>query len=296
MIELKLLYYPGCTLKSTASNLEKSAIAIAKHLGIEMKEMKKWYCCGTVYSLTTDNLMKHISCIRNFIKAQEEGFNEIVTICSMCYNTMRQVKKLLDKDDEKRKTINEFMDTENDYTGKVKILHFLDVLKIYVGLARIHKKVVKPLYNLKVTPYYGCLLTRPLDVAIDDAEYPLILHEILSSLDAEIVKTPMKIECCGSYNTITHPEIVAMKTYQIINSVRERGGETIVTSCPLCFFNLDRRQKEVKKMHSRFKEMPIFYFTQLMSLAFGLGAESCDFEKHYIDPIPLLKSKKLLEG
>jgi hypothetical protein len=52
----KIPYYPGCTLKTTAKNFEKSAIAAARALGIELLEIPRWNCCGTVFSLADDDL------------------------------------------------------------------------------------------------------------------------------------------------------------------------------------------------------------------------------------------------
>ena len=48
---MKLAYYPGCTLKSNAKNFEDSAISSLKELGVELDELTKWNCCGTVFSL-----------------------------------------------------------------------------------------------------------------------------------------------------------------------------------------------------------------------------------------------------
>jgi heterodisulfide reductase subunit B len=65
--------------------------------------------------------------------------------------------------------------------------------------------------------------------------------------------------------------------------------------CPLCAFNLDNRQKEVKALHPDFQEIPIFYVTQLMAIAFGLDKESYGLDQNYVDPRPLLKEKALIE-
>ena len=66
-------------------------------------------------------------------------------------------------------------------------------------------------------------------------------------------------------------------------------------SCPLCKFNLDVRGKEAEAMFEEYSQMPILYYTQLMAIALGLGDESCGFDTHAVDPVPLLKEKGVME-
>ena len=53
---MKIGYYPGCTLKTKAKALEDSALAALEALGMEVEELERWNCCGTVYSLAEDDL------------------------------------------------------------------------------------------------------------------------------------------------------------------------------------------------------------------------------------------------
>ena len=39
-------YYPGCTLKTKAIDLDKYARASAEALGITLAELDNWQCCG----------------------------------------------------------------------------------------------------------------------------------------------------------------------------------------------------------------------------------------------------------
>lgn len=281
---MNILYYPGCTLKTTATSLEDSALKATQALGIELVELKDWYCCGAVFSLSSDDLMHQIAPIRTLINVQEEGGDRVVTICDMCYNTLKQANLLMKENPDKLKTINDFLDEQADYKGKVRVYHLLELLKEF-GFNEIRKKVKVKLNGLKVAPYYGCMLLRPREVALDDPENPRILEELMKSLGVEVVENPLKTECCGSYHTVNRKEIVERKTKQIVSSARERGAEALVLSCPLCHFNLDTRQLEAGRL-------PIFYFTELMALAFGLEV---DFSEHRIDPKHLLEEKGILK-
>jgi heterodisulfide reductase subunit B len=285
---MKIPYYPGCTLKSTAKNFEDTTRAVSDVLGIELLELPRWNCCGTVYSLSSDDLMHQLAPIRNLIRVQEMGYDRVTTLCSMCYNTLEQANQLVKSDPEKLEKMNSFMDTEEDYRGEVEVIHYLSLLRDTVGFGELPVKI--PLTGLKVVPYYGCLLLRPEEVSIDNPEKPTILTELLTALGAEVVDHPYKIECCGSYHTVDYKDVVCEKTYSILTSAQKRGADAVVLSCPLCEFNLDFRQKDVER---ELAPMPIFYFSQLLALALGIS-EDFGFDQHYVDPEPLLKKKGLL--
>jgi heterodisulfide reductase subunit B len=297
---MKIPYYPGCSLRTTARNLDVSAVAAAKVLDIDLVELPRWNCCGTVFSLTSDDLMHHVASVRNLVHVEDmnrEGLVDeeyrLVTLCSMCFNTMKSANLRVKTHPDDLAKINNFMNLEPDYEGKVEVLHLLEILRD-MGFDKISKKVTNPLKGLVLAPYYGCMLLKPREIGIDDPEDPTITGDLFRALGADVVQNPYKQLCCGAYHTVADKQVVADLAYTILVHAQEVGGEAISTSCPLCAFNLDNRQKEVSQMHPEFNEMPVFYFTQLMALAFGLGEEACMFESNYVDPRPLLESKNLL--
>jgi len=292
---MKLLYYPGCTLKTSAKNLEKSAFAIMKALGHEMVEMEDWNCCGVVASLTDDDLMHHLAPLRSLIHVEDAGENRVVTLCDMCCNTLKQTNLRVKEIPADLETLNLFMDRENDYKGTVEVLHFLEFLRDEIGFYVIKKKVKHPLRGIKIMPYYGCMLLRPREVAIDDAEEPTILSDLLSALGAEVVNNPFKIECCGSYHTVENKELVSKRAHRITGFATEGDSDAMVLSCPLCKFNLDARGKEAEKMFEGYKQIPVYYYTQLIAIALGLDQDVCGFDQHVVDPLTLLKKKGVFE-
>ena len=293
---MKLLYYPGCTLKTSAKNLEKSAFCIAEALGHEMVEMEDWTCCGVVSSLTDDDLMHHLAPLRNLVHAEDEGEEKIITLCDMCCNTLKQTNLRVKEKPDDLETLNSFMDRENDYKGTVKVLHFLEFLRDEVGFDTIKKMVKNPLKGMKIMPYYGCMLLRPREVAIDDAEEPTIMNDLLIALGAEVIDNPFKIECCGSYHTIEEKKLVSDRAYRITKFATDRGADAIMLSCPLCRFNLDVRGKEAEKLYKNYKQVPVYYYSQLIAVALGLDPKYCGFGDHAVDPILLLKKKGVFEN
>jgi heterodisulfide reductase subunit B len=305
----KIPFYPGCALQTTARNYLISGVAVAKKLGIELFELPKWNCCGVFPYLATDDIMRHLAPIRNLIHAQElnesnvrQKENRLVTFCPMCYNTLKESNQFFDIKENMEK-INIFLEREKEfaggveqgYKGGIEVLNFLEVLRDTIGYAKIAKEVKKPLKDLKVSTYYGCLVLRPREIGIDDPENPTILENILEALGAEMVDNPNRTECCGSYHTVDRKDLVAKLTYDNLIYPIRNGADVIVTCCPLCTFNLDYRQKEARKIHRELKEIPVLYYTQLMAIAFGLDKKffGVDLDLHKIDPKPLLKAKNL---
>jgi heterodisulfide reductase subunit B len=292
---MNLPYYPGCTLKANAANFEDSAFKALEKLDVHLQEMQDWVCCGTVFSQTSDDLMSQLSSVRNLLRAEEQNIKELVVLCSMCYNTLLRSKDFILEDEENLKKVNDFMYKENlSYSGKIEILHLLSVLKDRIKFAKVKESVTNPLNGLKIGAYYGCLLVRPEKYAIDDFEAPVIIEDLMSSLGAEAVDFSYKLECCGAYQTITKKEISVKRVYEILESATRRGCDAIVTGCPLCAYNLDFLQKDIKKEYSGFKSIPVFYFTELMAVALGCEWDNKWSEKHFVNPEDLLKKKNLI--
>lgn len=288
---MKIPYFPGCTLKTTAANLESSALEVAKKLDIELIELDRWNCCGVVSYLVSDDLMKHLAPVRNFLRVQEmneqkivENENRLVTLCSMCYNTLSLSNKRMQSSPDDLQKVNDFMHREDTkYDGSVEVEHLLPIIK-ELGWDAVSKQVKKPLKDLKVAPYYGCMLLRPKTVGIDDAEAPTILQELISALGAEPVEWNSGSRCCGSYHTVNNKDIVVNLAKGIIEDARRNGADVIITSCPLCAFNLDSRQEDILKKDPEFETMPVVYFSQLMGAAFQIDKEKLGWELNYISP------------
>ncbi|HHD83015.1 MAG TPA: heterodisulfide reductase, subunit B [Bacteroidetes bacterium] len=298
---MKLPYYPGCTLKTKAKNFETSTLAVAKELDIELVELPKWNCCGAVSSIVTDDLMHQLAPARNFVRVLEmnksgivDNEYRLVALCSMCYNTLKRTNLLLKNDHEKLKTINDFMYLEEDYNNEVEVVHFLEILRD-IGFDKVKEKVKVDLSSLKIAPYYGCLLLRPKEIAIDNTEDPRIESDLLDSLGVKPIDNPFKKMCCGAHQTVQDKYAVARNTYTIVSGAIKAGAEAIITSCPLCAFNLDNRQREAKELYPDFEGVPILYFTQVMGLAFGVPEEELGFDLNYNDPRPLLREKNILK-
>jgi heterodisulfide reductase subunit B len=211
----------------------------------------------------------------------------------MCYNTLRQAADLLSGDEEKLRKLNDFLYDEPDYRAGVRVMHLLELLRDEVGWDAVRARVKRPLEGLRVAPYYGCTLVRPKGVGIDDRESPTVMHDLLRALGAEPVDSPFKVECCGSYETVNRPELAADKCHRILSDALRREADLLVTSCPLCEFNLDERQELIASIAPGFKGIPVLYFSSLVAIAFDLPEGEWGLESAHVDPMPVLRAKVL---
>ena len=286
------LYFPGCTLYTKAKNFDQTARECSLSLGFELKELKNWTCCGATFPLATDNIMALLPPARILANAREEGA-ALTTLCAVCFNVIKRTNRLIRDDVEKRDKINTFM--EKNYGGDLRILHYLEILKKDIGFSELKEKVKRPLTGLKAAAYYGCMLLRPFDeMEFDDKERPTIFEEFLEALGAEATPFPLKIECCGSFQSVGAPEVATECAYKILGSAAKNGAELLVSTCPMCTFNIDHKQEDIKAKYLGFKEVPVLYFTQLLGIAMGIDYQKLGFEQNAVNPLPLLKEKGLL--
>jgi len=290
---MKVSYYPGCTLKTKAKNLEDAAVASMAALGVEFEELPRWNCCGAVHSLAEDDLIHQVAPVRDLIRVKDQGNQKVVTLCSMCYNTLARANLLMRDDAVKRKTINDFMNEETDYHGEVEVLHFLTFLRDEIGWDKLREMVKVPLNGLKVAPYYGCTLLRPRNVSIEPPGNPQVFGEFLEVLGAKPVPFPAESLCCGSYQILANPDAALNVAATIVEWAAKSGAEALVLSCPLCEFNLGKKQKELLEKNKVSREIPTYYFTQLLAVAMGLGPEASRFDLNEVASAALLKSKSI---
>ncbi len=259
---MKFSYYPGCTLKTKAKDLDAYARKSAEALGFTLEELPEWQCCGAVYPMASDDIAPKLSAVRALMSAHEHG-EELVTLCSACHNVLKQTNYMMQTDAASAAKVNAYLKPEVPYVGEATVLHFLEVLRDRVGFEELAKKVVKPLTGRKIAAYYGCLLLRPGKVmAMDDPENPRILEDFIRAIGAEPVIYGLRNECCGGYVTLEDRPLAAKKSTAVLDSAAAKGADTVVTACPLCLYNL--------KKNGAHEELPVVYFTELLAEALGV--------------------------
>lgn len=261
---MKYSYYPGCTLRNKAKELDACARASALALGFELEEIQDWQCCGGVYPLGTDEIATKLSSVRALQDAKEHG-QDLVTLCSACHHVIKRVNDDMKHVDDIRTRANNYLKLDEPYGGETNVLHFLEVLRDRIGFDEVKKKVVNPLKGRKIGAYYGCLLLRPGEImAFDDPEDPSILEDFIRAIGAEPVIYPYRNECCGGYISLKEKELARSMCQTIQDSAAGFQAEMLVTACPLCQYNLNKTQDG----------LPVRYFTELLAEALGVREEA----------------------
>lgn len=290
---MKYAYYPGCSLNSTGIEYNISAKAVAKHLGVELWEIPEWNCCGASAAHSTDHLLSLALPARNLAIAEQEGL-DVAVPCAACFNRLKATQQAVRESAATREKVNHVI--EMDYQAGNNVLALPDALVKAFSLDVIKDKVVRPLDGLNAAVYYGCLLVRPPKLTqFDDSEDPTSVDDMMETIGASPVEWAFKVECCGAGHSTTRPDVGLPMIDNILADAKANGSDCIVTACPLCFLNLDMRQKEIEQKYNRSYQLPVFYFTELMGLAFGYAPKDMGINKHFVDPMPLLEGKDLLK-
>ena len=256
-------YFPGCTLKNKAVELDAYARASAEVLGFELKEIQDWQCCGGVYPMSTEEIAPKLPSVRALSDAFNHNQN-LVTLCSACYNVLKQTNNAMTNDENTILKANNYLKQDGiEYHGETKVLHYLEVLRDVVGWDNVKSAVKNPLKGKKIGAYYGCLLLRPGNVMqFDDPENPQIIEDFIKAIGATPVIYAQRNECCGAYTVFENPSIPEKRAQTILGNAEDFGAELLVTSCPLCRYNLIKNKKNSK--------LDVIYFSELLAEALGI--------------------------
>ena len=284
----KVAYFPGCAASSTSKDYDQTVRSTAGALGIELVEPPGWVCCGSSCAHATDRTEAKVLPLRTMATIERMGMTKVTSPCSNCFFRLKVAECEGVQDDKALEKVEKH--TDYRYQGTVAVEHFVDTIMEHATPAQISSKVKRPLEGLTVACYYGCLITRPVQITgAENAEYPMQMDELLLSLGAETVDWSFKTDCCGGSLSVTQTETALGMSANVLENARACGAEAVITMCPMCHMNLDARQEDMKLDF----DMPIFHSTQLTTLALGLDVEECHFDKNLVDPFPLLNSKKL---
>jgi len=290
---IQIAYFPGCSLHSTAKEYNDSIKASFGSLGVELKEVPDWNCCGATAAHSLNESLALALPARNLALAEREGL-PLFAPCSACYHRFILANRKLRSDDELLLEVNELIDPLV-YKGGTEVRNILEILVEDVGVKTIKKMVKRPLKGLRLVSYYGCLLTRvPHGQASDDTENPVYMDKVVEALGAEPVPWPSKMDCCGASLNLTEEAIVCRLSSHILDNAQAVDAQAVVTSCTLCQLNLDMVQSGTKTEYNHQAGLPVFYISELLALALGHDFPSGQWKKHFVDPKGVLEKEGLI--
>jgi heterodisulfide reductase subunit B len=287
---VKLAFFPGCSLESSAREYKQSTLVVARSLGLDMTEIPDWICCGATAAHMADRLLAISLPAYDLLRAKHMGADTVVASCAACYSRMRSANHELRRDPALVEEVAEVLGER--YQGEMDVKHFIEIVSEAAAEAGLENKVKARLEGLKIASYYGCLLVRPPEVTgFDDPEDPQTLDRLVERVGAEPVEWRYKVECCGASLAFSRPEISDKMSGDILQDARDAGADIVMVACPLCHSNLDLRQRDAEKLLGADLEVPVLYFTQVLGLAFGFSPGALGITKHMIDPLPILKKR-----
>jgi heterodisulfide reductase subunit B len=286
---MKYLYYPGCSLESTAREYNLSTHAVLGKLGIELEEIDDWTCCGASAAETSSELLSYVLPARNLALAEQaNGHHQLVASCSACYVNLSKVNARIEQEPKMLDRINQALSVEGlKYTGSVRVRHLLDVIANDVGTEAIAAQAIRSLEGLRIAPYYGCQTVRPYS-PFDTPYKPETMDRILEALGATIHDNTLKTSCCGGTLLTTKREVGLKLITDLFEAAT--GADCITTVCPLCQMNLESYQGLVSKKLGRAVQIPVLYLTQLLGLVMGMPEEQLGL-KHNVVPYEALSAR-----
>ncbi len=129
---MKFSYYPGCTLKTKAKDLDAFGRRSAAALGVELEEIDNWQCCGAVYPQAEDEIATKLSAVRALDAAKQKN-QDLLTLCSACHHVIKRVNNDMAVNQDIRLRANNYLALESPYAGETKVVHYLEMLRAYVG-------------------------------------------------------------------------------------------------------------------------------------------------------------------
>lgn len=282
--DLKIVsYFPGCSMKTTAADNNVTLIDFCKQVGIQLVELDDWSCCGSSSAHSIDTELALQLAGRNLAKAPS-GIPLLVA-CPSCILRLKEAHLHLKENEKARKEYE--LAWGRTFDPDLQIIHFFELINT-INLEDFLDDPGSRLGGLKFVPYYGCMLNRP-PALRHEPNYHGLLEDVLSSLGAEPINWGYRSKCCGTYLSVARPEIVTPIINEMMQQAILLGADCLVTACAMCHMNIEVRC-DLKK------QLPTLHFSELLSLALGNGNNAKWYAKHLIDPVPLLKERRLLEG
>jgi heterodisulfide reductase subunit B len=286
---VKLAFYPGCALESSAKEYKESTLLVARSLGLLMEEIPDWICCGATAAHMSDEVLAVALPSYDLVQARRMGADTVVASCAACYSRMRSANYELKHDPAMVDKVAEVLGER--YEGDIDVRHFLEIVN-RVAREDLESRIKQPLEGLRIASYYGCLLVRPADVTgFDDREDPRMMDRLADLMGAEPLEWRYKVECCGASLAFSRPDIADKMSGDVLQDAKDAGADIVMVACPLCHSNLDLRQGDIEKRIGADLEIPVLYFTQVLGLALGHSARALGIHKHMIDPLPVLKKR-----
>ncbi len=288
-------YYPGCSSQAGASssNLMRSVDSMCEELDVKLNHIPDWNCCSASIGYGSGSVLPRLSLSARNIALSEEANpgQDIVATCAACWLSTKEASERLHEDEGMFTDVNSALAEANlKLNNNTPVRHMAEVLIEDIGFDALAEGVKKPLEGIKIAGYVGCQTNRPFGIAGESFENPKYLDKLVSSLGGDAIESyEKKVQCCGGALAFSEPEKSQEMIHGIIEAAYDNGADMIVTPCPLCQANVEIYQDEINAKYNSKFEMPVVYYSQLISVAYGRNSKDSALDGQ------LIKAKKLEE-
>jgi len=301
----EVAYYPGCALEGTGHAYNRSTKALGKALGLKLKEVDNWNCCGAMEVKNVDpKLQTYLSSRVMSIAANKMKMDTVMAPCNGCYHNLKKAEYDLAKDPKSREVterLSQKAGHETYQAGQVETIHALDWIKEAIGEEGLKSRVKNSLKDVKIANYYGCMYTRPRHIfpekdqgpESESTTKPHFMDDLLAAAGAQNVDFPLKTACCGGAHTLSDSDTSTRLVANILQAAEAAGAEVIATECPTCHSGLEMHQIRAAQSLGIKTSVKIIYFTQLLGLAMGLKPRAVGLQENVSDSFDFVKSKGL---
>jgi heterodisulfide reductase subunit B len=301
----EVAYYPGCALEGSGHAYNRSTKALGKALGLKLKEVDNWNCCGAMEVKNIDpKLQTYLSSRVMSIAANTMKMDTVMAPCNGCYHNLKKAEYELSTDEKSRAVTERLSQKAGHATyraGQVETIHALDWIREAIGEDGLKARVKNSLQGVKIANYYGCMYTRPRHIfpekdqgpASESTSKPHFMDDLLAAAGAENVDFPLKTACCGGAHTLSDSDTSTKLVANILQAAEAAGAEVIATECPTCHSGLEMHQIRAEQTLGLKTSVKIIYFTQLLGLALGLSPRKVGLHENVSDSFAYVKEKGL---
>jgi len=301
----EVAYYPGCALEGSGHAYNTSTKALGKKLGLKLKEVDNWNCCGAMEVKNIDpKIQTYLSSRVMSIAANKMGMNTVMAPCNGCYHNLKKAEYDLANDPKSVEVVDKISKKAGHETyrsGQVETIHALDWIKEAIGEDGLKERVKNSLKDVKIANYYGCMYTRPRHIfpekdqgpGSESTSKPHFMDDLLEAAGAQNVDFPLKTACCGGAHTLSDSDTSTRLVANILQAAEAAGAEVIATECPTCHSGLEMHQIRAAETLGLKTHVKIIYFTQLLGLALGMKPKAVGLHENISDSFAYVKEKGL---
>ncbi|KXS43729.1 MULTISPECIES: CoB--CoM heterodisulfide reductase iron-sulfur subunit B family protein [unclassified Candidatus Frackibacter] len=280
----EIFYFQSCVASNKYPGIESCTLDVLNKLGVKPFVSEDQTCCGgfVTFANVAAPTASMPAVARNISLAEEEGL-DICAVCNGCWTFLNEFGHFMNGNDEVKESVNMMLNMMGrEYKGESNIFHIGAML--YKLKDRIAENVERPLEGLKFATHYGChYLGGGKYGAIDDAQHPSFIQELVEIMGGENVDYTASGECCGTgFTQVINDKEKSLDHSQMkLESVRDEADpDFVIVLCPYCLSQLDRMQQQLDYRRDVKLDIPIIHITQLAGLALGLPKERLAFDAH----------------